>query len=703
MATSTSNQASDFVGQRSFRIFSLLLAAGVTVGLAAVVGRVAQLQLRPSPELLANVTARVSAKKELPLRGDITDRRGRLLAATRFSQRIIIDPTLLKDADTSISRIASATGLSADELGRKLIWAMQENVRRAAAIEAAKAAGKDPFAVEDSPEELEELVGPLTAVDGKFPTSKDDEGKGNALKKPIRYLALSEMLDESQIRRVQEMQKDPKKRVPGLVLESHPVREFVGGEHVAEIVGLYGWAGKHKTGTEKRLNEDLSGTPGRIAFFRDSSGNPLYVEVGQIQRAQPGLDVRLSIDLEIQRMAIDELTKGVEDADAQGGRIIVMDPNTGEVLAMADVYRKVSGLAPIPVLSKEQLAKRGAISAKKAELAGSRERYVLVKPDLDEQGKPLPSGLGRNRVVEDLYEPGSTFKPFVWSVITELGYLTPNTLVDTEGGGPWITPTGRAIRDVHAAGTQTWAEVLINSSNIGMIKGAKLLSRKEFSDSLVRFGFGKTTNIGLPGESQGAITTLDKWTVYSHTSIAYGNEIAVTPLQMVRAFSAFARTGDLAGTLPRLRIRAVDEGEPSGVVYRVLPKNVATLTRETLRQVCLNMESKHAKTAPDGSPWKYAMFGKSGTSRPPAPPFGYLQHQYIPSFIGSAPIENPQIVVLVVIDDPGPKRIASKTYYGAATAGPVVRKVVERTLTYLGAKPSQLNTIAKVDDNLAME
>lgn len=702
MTSSTPNQPSEPTGFQSFRIYSLLLAVGVTIGLGAVVGRVAQLQLRPSPELLANVTARVSAKKELPLRGDITDRRGRLLAATRFSQRIIIDPTLLKDPHTSINLIAAATGLSADELGEKVIWAMQENTRRAADIEAAKAAGLDPFEVEDDPQELVDLPLPLMPVDGKYPTSEDDEGKRNVLKKPIRYLALSEMLDESQVRRVQEMQKDPKRRVPGLVLESHPIREFVGGEHVAEIVGLYGWAGKHKTGTEKRLNEDLSGTPGRIAFYRDSSGNPLYVEVGQIQRAQPGSDVRLSIDLEIQRIAIEELTKGVEDADAQGGRIVVMDPNTGEVLAMADVYRKISGLSPLPVLSKQQLAQRGSISAMKGELAGSRKRYILVNPDEDKDGKPLPAGLGRNRVVEDLYEPGSTFKPFVWSVITELGYMKPDTLVDTEGGGPWITPTGRPIRDVHAAGTQTWAEVLINSSNIGMIKGAKLLSRQEFSESLVRFGFGKRTNIGLPGESQGAITTLDKWTVYSHTSIAYGNEVAVTPLQMVRAFSAFARNGELAGTLPRLRVRAIEEGEPSGVIYRVLPKSVALTTRETLRQVSINMETKHAKTAPDGSPWKYAMFGKSGTSRPPAPPFGYLQHQYIPSFIGAAPIENPQIVTLVIIDDPGPKRIASKTYYGAATAGPVVRRVVERTLTYLGAKPSELS-IAKVDDNRIME
>mgnify|MGYP000325741856 CR=1 FL=1 len=687
---------------RCFRLYSTLLAGALTLVFAAVLARIAQLQLHPSDELVEQMTPRVSSTKELSLRGDMTDRLGRLLSATRFSKRVVIDPTLVADLDKTINALAPAIGVSSDGLGQKLVWAMGENRRRTLLIEeAAKSGSGVAQAVED-----EEVVEAPVAVNGVYPTSHDDGGDdggaGPTLKKPIRYLVLSGMLDDEQVRAVRRVVSNRKLKIKGVSLESQALREFLGGDEVSEIVGLYGWQGVHKTGSEARKDKELQGQPGKVGYVRDAAGTPLWVEAGQIQRAVPGNDVRLSIDLEIQRIAIDELTRGVEECDAQGGRILVMDPNTGEVLAMADVFRPVSGLTPLPLISKLDAAKRGVIAAKKNELAGSRARFQLVKPDVDEHGKPRLPGLGRNRCVEDVYEPGSTFKPFVWSVITELGRARPDEIFDTEGGGPWITPTGKPIRDVRAAATMTWREVLINSSNIGMIKGSQRLSAREFHDAVSRFGFGKRTTIGLPGESKGVTTPLDKWTVFSHTSMAYGNEVAVTPLQMVRAFAAFARNGEMAGTMPRLRMTASAPGEPAGVVYRVLPEKVATLTREAMSHVALSMESKYAKVAPNGSPWKFAMFGKSGTSRPPAPPFGYLQHQYVPSFIAAAPFEDPMMVVLVVIDDPGPERIAKRTYYGAATAGPIVRKVMERALTYLGAKPSAA-TVAHVDTTQPME
>ncbi|MCX5691713.1 MAG: penicillin-binding transpeptidase domain-containing protein, partial [Planctomycetota bacterium] len=180
-------------------------------------------------------------------------------------------------------------------------------------------------------------------------------------------------------------------------------------------------------------------------------------------------------------------------------------------------------------------------------------------------------------------------------------------------------------------------------------------------------------------------------------------EVGVTALQMVRAFSAFARDGEMAGTIPRLRMTASRGGESGGVIYRVLPGKVAELTRETLTHVVASMESKYAKAAPDGNPWKYTLFGKSGTARPPAPPFGYLQHQYVPSFIAAGPYENPKLVTLVVIDEPGPERVAKRTYYGAATSGPIVRAVMERALTYLGEKPSEKKVASSTDSTKPME
>lgn len=707
LATAETAAAADGEAPRCFRIASMLLMAGITLTFGVVLARVAQLQLRPNPELIEAATPRVSVKKELPLRGDITDRRGRLLAATRFAQRVVIDPTLVEDIDRTATSVAKAIGGSsedisdrAEEIGNKIIWAKTQNKLREEAIAAAKLKpAAEPIELIDD----ETTVEPPQKVNGVYPTSLDDEGKGNVLKKPMRYLSLSDLLTPEQVDAVREVIKDKKLKLKGLSLEQLPVREFSGGGEVANLVGLYGFRGVHKTGLEARRNKDLGGTAGKVAYVRDAAGAPLWVEEGQIQRAQPGADIPMSIDLEIQRIAIDELTKGVEACDAQGGRIVVMDPNSGEILAMADVYRAVPGLVELPTLPKEQYSNRGLVRSKANEISASRARYRLVKPDVDASGKPKPPGVGRNRCVEDLYEPGSTFKPFVWATVVELGKARPDEVFDTEGGGPWITPTGKPIKDVHGEVSQTWRWVLINSSNIGMIKGAMRMTPREFHDGITRFGFGKRTDIGLPGETAGMVTSLDNWRVTTHTSMSYGNEVGVTAVQMVRAFSAFARDGEMAGTIPRLRMTAARSGESGGVIYRVLPRNVAELTRETLTHVVASMESKYAKTAPDGNPWKYTLFGKSGTARPPAPPFGYLQHQYVPSFIAAGPYENPKLVTLVVIDDPGPARVAKRSYYGAATAGPIVRAVMERALTYLGEKPSELKVTSANDPTRPME
>jgi cell division protein FtsI (penicillin-binding protein 3) len=247
----------------------------------------------------------------------------------------------------------------------------------------------------------------------------------------------------------------------------------------------------------------------------------------------------------------------------------------------------------------------------------------------------------------------------------------------------------------------TWAEVLINSSNIGMVKTSERLTYAQLHDAATRFGFGKPTGIGVPGrpiagEGAGRVTPLEKWSKYSQTSVAYGHEIAVTPVQMARAFSAFARTGDRAGTLPRLRMIAAEEEEGPGVEYRVLPPDVAQFTRAVLSGVTDNVEAKMEK--PEGG-WRYRIFGKSGTADIPigAPPEGYraprqskgfYENQFNSSFIAGGPIENPRLVVVVVIDDPGPRPGPRSLRYGSSTAGPVVRRVLERALTYLGTPPS---------------
>jgi cell division protein FtsI/penicillin-binding protein 2 len=247
----------------------------------------------------------------------------------------------------------------------------------------------------------------------------------------------------------------------------------------------------------------------------------------------------------------------------------------------------------------------------------------------------------------------------------------------------------------------TWREVLVNSSNIGMVKVTSRMSFADLRDGVVRFGFGKRTGIGLPGESTGIVTSAKAWSKYTQTSVATGYEVAVTPVQMVRAFSSFARTGELAGTLPPITLRAVPADAPGGGIapgVRVLPPHIAELARDTMRGVTHNLDQRITKKD-ESVHLRYEAFGKSGTAEIPLGPppagkkrpkgsDGYFQDQYNTSFIAGGPVAEPRVVVLVVIDDPGPSLVASRRHYGAATAGPVVRRIMERTLSYLGVPAS---------------
>lgn len=373
----------------------------------------------------------------------------------------------------------------------------------------------------------------------------------------------------------------------------------------------------------------------------------------------------------------------------------MLDPLTGEVLAMVDIVLDRTDLQPFPWEPLDPNAPRPSVPA-------SRPRYKTLT---DDPGRRIHPALARNRCIEDVYEPGSTFKSFVWSVITERRLAKPDEVFDTEGGR-WHTFYGRYIEDVTKRDVMTWREVLVNSSNIGMVKAAERLTFQQLHEAVTRFGFGKRTNLGLPGEGAGIITPMKRWSKYTQTSVPIGHEVAVTPIQMVKAFSCFARPGDLAGTIPEVTLRAVDSESMSlPVVNRVLPADVAAMTRETLAGVTHNVEERMKQArrmegeGTPATPWRYVLFGKSGTAeiplgkapkgmRRPRGSSGYFDNQYNSSFIAGGPIEDPRLVCLVVIDDPGPQRVRSRTHYGSMTAGPVVRRAMERALTYLGTPPS---------------
>lgn len=704
------------VQEFQFRWVSRAVVALATILLVGMLGRVAQLQLAPSAALARELSPRVTERPQLSVRGDILDRRGRLLSVTRFGHRVFVDPTLLPSPpDEAILAIARTTGAKPELIGEKVLRSLEENERRAllrenpetkAEADARRAAAERvkvflrTLGVSESEQGAEHEMAEAVPTDDpaeQIQFAKKPKG-------PIRFVPVTGFVSDDVAQAVRDL------KIKGVGLEKRLVREYPGGEEVAPIIGRVGFDHEGQMGVELRKQKSLNGTPGEIGFVRDARGRPLWIEPGQVQPPTPGQDVRLSIDLELQRIAHEELMRGVEECDAAGGRLVMIDPATGELLAMLDIVREVPDAVPYPWVDAPKPRRRGDPPAPpEPDVLTPRQRYITIQPTRDEQGRLIPP---RNRCVEDVYEPGSTFKCFVWSTITELGLAKPDEVFDTEGGR-WRTSYGRAIEDVTKRRSMTWREVLANSSNIGMIKAGERLTPKQLHDVCVRFGFTRKTAVGLPGEAVGIVTPLSKWNRLTHTSVSYGYEVAVTPVQMVRAFAAFAREGELAGTLPQLRLSAAPRNDfpelPSdsaGVIYRVLPPDVAVLTRETMAAVTESMESRWAKP-PEGG-WQYVIFGKSGTAKIPLgkPPEGkkapkgtrgYIDEQYNSSFIAGGPIEAPKLVVLVIIDDPGPSRIHSnpRSHYGAATAGPVVRRVLERSLAYLGAPPSRPAEVTK--------
>lgn len=659
--------------------WAMLAGAFVALALGVIVVRVTQLQLAPPARLAEHIQARVTRASLPGVRGEILDRRGRLLSTTRIGYRAFVDPTLFPDPpEEAIIRLADALGVMPEDVGEPIMSKVAVNDARLALL---------PEADSVDQQSLSEMLRQMFSGG-----SRDDEKAESP--RLVRYVPVGPVLDEDRVATVRAL------RIPGVHLERRDIREYPGGPLVASVVGKVGDEPKWSIGAERILNDQLLGDSGKAEYVRDAKGRPLWVEPGHWNPARRGHDARISIDLELQRIAHEELARGIADADAAGGRCIMLDPLTGEVLAMIDMVLDRDDLAPFAWEPLDPKAPRAAHAT-----GSARPRYKTLS---DDPGRHIHPALARNRCIEDVYEPGSTFKSFIWSVITERGLAKTSEVFDTEGGR-WFTFYGRYIEDVTKRDVMTWQEVLVNSSNIGMIKAGERMSFEQMHEAIVRFGFGSRTNIGLPGEGAGIITPMKRWSKYSQTSVAIGHEVAVTPIQMVRAFSCFARPGDLAGTLPDVTLSAVDHDAIAiPVVNRVLPSPIALLTRQTLGGVTHNVEERmkvqarsagmEGESAESGN-WRFALFGKSGTAeiplgkapkgmRRPRGSSGYFDGQYNSSFIAAGPTEDPRLVCLVVIDDPGPQRVRSRTHYGSMTAGPVVRRAMERALTYLGAPPS---------------
>lgn len=679
-------------GSRRIERVGWLAALGMTSLMALVVGRVAQLQTAPSEALLAQRQERTTTARVPGTRGDVLDAKSRLLATTRFGSRVFVDPERLdpKRVDQTIAELSDVLALPPEEIATPVLQAIARNER----IKAARGTGVALVNLRSEEPPTETSID--LAGDGE---RADDSSQANVLgeMKLSRYVRISGVVNEAIAAAVTRL------KIAGVHLEQRPVREYPVGELAAAVVGLVDVDHGGALGAERRFETTLKGRDGRLEYVRDAMGRPLWIDPEGYQPAERGNDVKLSIDLEIQRIAMEELHRGIDDADAAGGRVIVMDSWTGGILAMGDVILDLPELVDLQwedIPGKGDRAGSGALYEPSPSMRGPRPRFRIIKPDPARLRDGALPAMFRNRCVEDLYEPGSTFKPFAWSAVTAITGMSDDRVFET-GGKYWKVPYGRRIvHDVHPHDSQTWREVLINSSNIGMSMSVEMVEREQLSTMVRKLGFGRSTGTGLPGETSGMVTPLKQWSKYTQTSVSFGQEIGVTPVQMARAFSVFARPGELAGTLPEATLVARErDGGAGAVATRVLPVSVAERVREILRVVAAKIDDNMARLPVPEKAWRYSIFGKSGTASVPMghPPKGkrapmgmrgYFERQYMSSFIAGAPAEKPRLVVLCIIDDPGPSMVRKNMYYGSIVAGPVVRRVMERSLAYLGTPPS---------------
>ena len=419
----------------------------------------------------------------------------------------------------------------------------------------------------------------------------------------------------------------------GVYSRKEPKRYYPNDSLAAHVLGFVGTDEIGLSGVEQYYNDKIRGESGKLYLERDARRQSF--ESYEIQ-PHPGQTVVLTIDQTIQYRTEQALGAAVERAHAKSGHAIVMDPRTGEILALANA----------PTFDPNQPAKDSA------------------------EGRS-------NGALQSIYEPGSTFKIVAYSAAIEKGLVTPQDKIDCQMGS--ITVAGRLIHDHHPFGVLTIADALALSSNVGAIKLGLLVGNESMYDYMKRLGFGTRTGIDLAGESPGIVRPLNRWQPSSIGSIAMGQEIGVTPLQMATAYSVLANGGLIVKPHLVREMRTPDGTivfQAKTETRQVLKPETTASLRGMLEDVTLRGTARKAQL--DG----YTAAGKTGTAQKIDPKtHTYSATKYIGSFVGFAPVNNPAVVIIVVIDEP------QGAYHGGDIAAPVFREIAEQILPDLSVTP----------------
>jgi len=402
-------------------------------------------------------------------------------------------------------------------------------------------------------------------------------------------------------------------------------RKYPEGEAAAHVVGFTNVEEKGQEGVELAFQRDLQGRDGSRSVVKDRLGR-VVEDIGEQVDPLHGRDVELAIDSKVQFFAYQRVRDAVVEHKAQAGSVVVLDVQTGEVLALAN--------------------------------------YPSFDPG---DRHHLTGGQLRNRALTDTFEPGSTMKPFITAWALETGRVTPATPIPTAPG--WMMITGSTIRDAHPHGVLTVAEVIQKSSNVGTVKMAMQMQPREMWELFSAVGIGQKPQIHFPGAVSGRLRPYKSWRPIEQATMSYGYGLSTSLFQLARAYTVFARDGEV---IPVSMLR--QEAPPTGL--RVLKPETARSVRQMLQ-----LAAGPGGTAPKAQAIGYSVGGKTGTAHKQEGK-SYSSNKYRAWFVGLAPINNPRIVVAVMVDEPN-----NGVYYGGDVAAPVFSQVVQQTLRMLGVPP----------------
>ncbi len=427
--------------------------------------------------------------------------------------------------------------------------------------------------------------------------------------------------------------------LPGIYFLEESKRYYPLRETAAGVLGFVGVDNHGLAGIEAQYEKTIAGRPGRRTVLRDArAGQALPPDLPN-SRPVPGRDLHLTIDASLQFLAELELERAVTELQARSGSLVLLDPHSGAVWALASA----------PGFDANQFA-------------------------------ATPAEQRRLRPIQDSFEPGSTFKILTFAAGLEQGLIDPDEVLDCEMGG--ITLAGVRIRDHHPFGRLSVRQVLAKSSNVGTIKMALRISNRDFDAMIRAFGFGRATGIDLPGENPGLLRTVERWSPLEKVYLSFGQGISASALQMAVAFAAVANGG--------LRVRphvvaSVSPNETQGPDWLKSVAGEPVISRRTAAVLADLLEGVTAEGG-TGSAARiagYRVAGKTGTAQKAVPGRGYLPDEHVASFVGFAPVERPVLVAAVVLDAPQGR------YHGGQVAAPIFSRVVSQALLYLGVTPER--------------